>query len=59
MNIMYKKSVYIIFVSLILGMASNPAAAELVAYYPMNEGSGTLVNDASGNGHDGQQIPNP
>jgi hypothetical protein len=54
MNIMYKKSVYIIFVSLILGMASNPAAAELVAYYPMNEGSGTLVNDASGNGHDGQ-----
>jgi len=31
----------------------------LVAYWPFNEGSGTIAADASGNGHDGELIDNP
>jgi len=38
---------------LVLGLAANTAIAELVAYYPLDEGSGTTTEDASGNEHDG------
>lgn len=33
--------------------SSHPAYAALVAYYQMSDGSGTLLTDDSGNGHDG------
>jgi len=39
--------------ALALTLPAGPVLAKLVAYYPMNEGDGTLVADASGNGHDG------
>ena len=51
---MYRKSLFCICAILILGVMTGPAMAELVAYYPMNEGSGTTVVDACGNGHDGE-----
>jgi len=51
---MCKRLFYLISAILIFSAASNVAIADMVAYYPMDEGSGTLVNDASGNGHDGE-----
>ena len=47
---MYKKLFYVFLVSLI---ATSTAIAELVAYYPLSEGAGTTVADASGKGHTG------
>ncbi|MCF7974639.1 MAG: discoidin domain-containing protein [Phycisphaerae bacterium] len=38
---------------LITGLAASPAMAELIAYYPFNEGEGTTTADATGNGNDG------
>ncbi len=45
----------VLFVSfgLLLALTSGAAFAELVAYYPLDEGGGTNTVDASGNGHDG------
>jgi hypothetical protein len=48
---MYKKLVYLTLISAVLILAKN-TTADIVAYYPMDEGSGTVVIDASGNGHD-------
>ncbi len=38
------------------GMAAVPssASADLIGYWPLNEGAGQLVTDASGSGHDGR-----
>lgn len=33
------------------GLVTNPITAGLIAEYPMNEGSGTVVHDISGNGN--------
>jgi len=49
---------YFTFV-LVLGLTVNTAVAELVAYYPLDEGSGTTTADASGNDHDGRRPPAP
>jgi hypothetical protein len=38
---------------LVAGLAASPALAELVAYYPFEEGQGTTTVDATGNGNDG------
>jgi len=37
-------------------VATSTAVAELVAYYPFNEGSGNVAGDATGNGHDGDFV---
>jgi hypothetical protein len=37
----------------VLSLAAGTATAELVAYWPLDEGSGTTAADASGNHHDG------
>jgi len=47
-----KLACYLAFV-LVLSLAANTAIAELLAYYPLDEGSGTTAADASGNEHDG------
>src|SRR4030042_1385835 len=44
---------------LLLVFTAGTAVAEMVAYYPLDEGSGSVVADASGNGHDGQIIGEP
>ena len=48
---MCKKLVYLTFISAVLILTKN-TSAEMLAYYPMDEGSGTIVMDASGKGHD-------
>jgi tetratricopeptide (TPR) repeat protein len=40
-------------VLLVASLLSGKTIADLVAYYPFDEGSGATVNDASGNGHNG------
>jgi hypothetical protein len=47
---MYKKLFFVFLVSL---MGVSTAVAELVAYYPLNEGAGTTAADASGKNHNG------
>ena len=47
-----KLACYFTFV-LLLALTANTAVAELVAYYPLDEGSGTTTIDATGNEHDG------
>ena len=43
----------IVFAALLYSTNITKALDEPVAYYPMEEGSGTIVGDASGNGNDG------
>jgi len=50
---MTRKLVCYLTCVLVLGLAGSTAFAELVAYYPLDEGSGTTAKDASGNEHDG------
>ena len=50
--------IYLIFM-LVLGFAVNSSFGELLAYYPMNEGSGTVIADVSGYGHDGESQVEP
>ena len=56
---MCKKLIYAICFTLALGLTASPAVAELVAYYPLDEGSGETATDASGNGHDGNIAGSP
>jgi len=51
---MWRKSVLTLLCVLILGVLwSGPAYADLVAYWPFDEGSGTVAADLTGNGYDG------
>ena len=49
---MCRKSICLFTVILVLGTAGN-AWAELVGYWRLDEASGTIAYDSSGNGHDG------
>ena len=44
---MCRKMIYLTFIALVLVLAGN-ASAELVAYWPFDEGSGTTLNDIIG-----------
>ncbi|MBL7145414.1 MAG: hypothetical protein ISS76_14360 [Phycisphaerae bacterium] len=50
---MFGKLMYFISFILVFGLCTGTVVAELVAYYPLNEGSGSTTVDASGNGHEG------
>ncbi len=50
---MCKKYIQVVVFATILGVMTIPAGAGLVAYYPLDEGAGDVIVDASGNGHDG------
>ena len=50
---MWRTLSHLALLALVVGPAAGTATAKLVAYYPLNEGSGTTTADASGNGHDG------
>jgi hypothetical protein len=56
---MCKRFVFLISFGLVLGITSNSAFGDLVAYYPMNEGSGRIIKDFSGFGHDGEAQADP
>jgi hypothetical protein len=49
---MYKKFIYLFSFVLVL-VWTGIASAELVMYWPLDEGSGTIAVDVTGNGHDG------
>ena len=51
---MCRKLIFSISSALVLSLAASTAFADLVAYYPLDEGSGNTTEDASGNGHDGE-----
>jgi len=44
---------------LLLNFAVHSTFGDMVAYYPMDEGSGTLAKDFSGFGHDGEALVEP
>ncbi|HUU16519.1 MAG TPA: LamG domain-containing protein [Sedimentisphaerales bacterium] len=49
---MCRKLIFLVSFVLVLGIADNVSAG-LVAHWPLDEGSGTVAMDMSGNGHDG------
>jgi len=49
---MYRKLIFLFSFVLMLCL-TGIASAELVAYWPLDEGSGTTAVDVTGNGHDG------
>jgi len=49
---MCKKLIYVVSFVLVLSMAGN-TSADLVVHWGFDEGSGSVVHDTSGNGHDG------
>ncbi|HUT46759.1 MAG TPA: LamG domain-containing protein [Sedimentisphaerales bacterium] len=49
---MCRKLICLLTFIIVLGTAGN-ASAELVGYWRLDEGSGTIANDSSGNGHNG------
>ena len=54
---MFRKLVYLVCFILLLGLVltsmANGADPSIVAWWPLNDGSGTIAKDASGNGKDG------
>jgi hypothetical protein len=58
-DVMGKKLAYLTSLALLVTLAPGDAFGDLVAYYPMNEGAGRLIKDASGNGHDGEAQADP
>ncbi|MHC4356755.1 MAG: hypothetical protein ACYS0H_28995, partial [Planctomycetota bacterium] len=50
---MSKKLILWVCLVLTLGLITGTVVAEQVAYYPLDEGTGTVATDASGNGHHG------
>jgi len=55
---MCRKLVYLVSSVLVLGLVSNVSAG-LVAHWEFDEGSGTIAQDSSGNGHDGTLLGDP
>jgi hypothetical protein len=51
--VMSEKLIYLASLVLVLGLVGGTAVADLVAHYPLDEGTGTTATDASGNGRDG------
>ena len=49
---MFGKSVFTVSVVLVLGL-SSAVSAQLVGWWPLDEGSGNIARDSSGNGNDG------
>jgi hypothetical protein len=49
---MFKKLIYFVSFILVLSIVGN-ASADLVVHWRFDEGSGSMVHDTSGNGHDG------
>ncbi|MBN1806481.1 MAG: hypothetical protein JW837_14630 [Sedimentisphaerales bacterium] len=50
---MYRKLKWFVVVLLVLGVCTNAAVAELIGYWPFDEGKGTEASDVTGNGNDG------
>ncbi|MCH8119092.1 MAG: LamG domain-containing protein, partial [Planctomycetes bacterium] len=55
---MCRRWIYLVFPILVLG-AAPIASADLVGHWKLDEGSGIIAYDSSGNGHDGTIVGNP
>jgi hypothetical protein len=55
---MFKKLIFLIVSILIVGVASS-GYADLVGHWKLDEGSGNIAHDTSGNGNDGTFVNNP
>ncbi len=53
------KLLFLISFVLVLSFSISSTFGDMVAYYPMDEGSGMLVKDFSGYGHDGVALVEP
>jgi hypothetical protein len=56
--IMSKKLMFLVIFALVIGLV-NIAAAELVGHWRLDEGSGNIANDSSGNGNHGNLQGDP
>jgi len=56
---MVKKLSFIISFVVVLSLAANTADAELVAYYPLDEGSGDIVHFFQGGSYPGGGVVLP
>ena len=50
---MCKRTAFLFGLVLVWGLATGVARADLIAYHPFDEGSGTTAADVTGNGNDG------
>ncbi len=50
---MSRKPMFLMVAVLVMGVAAGSAFAELIAYWPFEDGQGTTAVDATGNGNDG------
>ena len=50
---MYRKLIYLISFGLLLGVVAGAANADIIAYWPMDEGTGLVAHDIIG-GYDGE-----
>ena len=55
---MYRTLYFVVFLALLFGL-SGQAEAERLAYWKLDDGAGTDVYDATGNGYDGTLMGNP
>ncbi|MHC4694604.1 MAG: hypothetical protein ACYS67_17835 [Planctomycetota bacterium] len=56
---MCKKLLFIFSLVLVLGLTANTPVAELVAYYPLDEGSGDIVHFFQGGSYPGGGVVLP
>ena len=56
--VMCRKLICLVFSFLVLGVVVN-TRADLVGHWTLDEGSGTIIHDLSGNGNDGILVDNP
>lgn len=56
---MCRRFVYLISFVFVLSFVANITFGDLVAYYQMNEGSGRIIKDFSGNGHNAETLVEP
>jgi hypothetical protein len=50
---MFRKMKWFVAMLLVLGICTDAALAELIGYWPFDEGQGTEASDITGNGNDG------
>jgi len=55
---MCRNTIYLVSFILVLSLSSS-VCADLVGYWKLDDGSGTVAADSSGNGNDGTIVNNP
>ena len=50
---MCERRINLMLIALVLGLTAGPAHADLVGHWSLDEGTGSVANDRSGNGNHG------